>query len=256
MPAAHAEPFRLDGDVAIVTGGARGLGRAIAEALADRGATVAIVDLLDDAAEATAAAIRSAGGRAEARHLDVGDEAMIETVFGAVAETHGRIDVLVNNAGIGLRKPAVTIPRSDWDRVVDINMTAVFLCARVAARHMIAGGGGRIVNIASIMGLAGSKYPNISYQTAKGGVVNMTRGLATEWAADGVTVNAVAPTYVKTDLTAPMQEEWIRDFDRMAPLGGRARAEDIANAVLYLASREAGMVTGHILPVDGGMMAR
>ena len=256
MTGTNGNPFRLDGDIAVITGGARGLGRAISEVFAAQGATVVIADILGDLAEQTAKEIREAGGLAESRTLDVTDEEMIESTFDAVVDTHGRLDVLVNNAGIGLRKPAVSIPRGDWDKVIEINLTSVFVCSRVAARHMIAKGGGRVINIASVMGLVGGKYPNISYQTAKGGVVNMTRGLATEWAADGVCVNAIAPIYVKTDLTAPMNEAWVEDFDRMAPLGGRAEPVDVANAALYLASREAGMVTGHILPVDGGYTAR
>ena len=256
MASMNEEPFRLDGDVAVVTGGARGLGRGIGEVFATRGATVVIADVLEDLAQRAAGEIREAGGVAEARPLDVTDEAMIEATFAGIVEAHGRLDVLVNNAGIGMRKPAVSIPREDWDRAIDVNLTSVFFCARVAARHMIAGGGGRIVNIASIMGLVGGRYPNIAYQTAKGGVVNMTRGLASEWARQGVRVNAIAPVYVKTELTAPMPREWIEDFDRMAPLGGRAEPVDVANAALFLASRESGMVTGHVLPVDGGYTAR
>lgn len=250
------EPFRLDGDVAVVTGGARGLGRAIGEVLAAHGATVIIADILEDVATRTAAEICESGDKAEARVLDVTDDGVIESVFEAIVKDHGHLDILVNNAGIGLRKPAVSIPHEDWDRVIQFNLSSVFFCARTAARHMIAQGNGRIVNIASTMGLGGGKYPNISYQTAKGGVVNMTRGLATEWAQQGVRVNAVAPTYVKTDLTAPMDEAWIEDFDRMAALDGRADAADMAYATLYLASHEANMVTGHILPVDGGYTAR
>ena len=250
------EPFRLDGDVAVVTGGARGLGRAISEVFAVQGATVVIVDILGDLAEQTAREIRDAGGVVEARTLDVTDEAMIEAAFAGIVDAHGRLDVLVNNAGIGLRKPAVSIPREGWDKVIEVNLTAVFLCARIAGRHMIAGGGGRIVNVASIMGLIGARFPNISYTTAKGGVVSMTRGLAAEWAGEGVRVNAIAPIYVKTELTAPIPPEWLEDLDRMAPLGGRAEPVDIANAALFLASREAGMVTGHTLPVDGGYTAR
>ena len=250
------EPFRLDGNVAVVTGGPRGLGRAIREVFAAQGAMVVVSDILEDLAEQTASEIRASGGSAEARALDVTNESMIESTFADVVAAHGRLDILVNNAGIGMRKPAVSIPREDWDKAIEVNMTAVFFCARVAGRHMIAQGSGCIVNIASIMGLIGGRYPNISYQTAKGGVVNMTRGLAAEWAQDGVRVNAIAPIYVKTELTAPMPEAWIEDLDRMAPLGGRADPVDIANAALYLSSREAGMVTGHTLPVDGGYTAR
>jgi NAD(P)-dependent dehydrogenase (short-subunit alcohol dehydrogenase family) len=177
-----------------------------------------------------------------------------------VASGQGSVDVLVNNAGTALRKAAVQLPLEDWDKVVAVNMTGVFLCARAAARHMIAAGqGGAIVNMASIMGFSGGGlYPNISYQTTKGAVVNMTRALAVEWAPNGIRVNAVAPTYVRTRFIAPLlaQPELMARIEAMTPLGRIAEPEEVAAAILFLASPAASMITGHTLPVDGGFLAQ
>jgi NAD(P)-dependent dehydrogenase (short-subunit alcohol dehydrogenase family) len=192
--------------VAIVTGGANGIAQATVIALSASGAQVAIVDRDEAAAAALAADIAASGASATAIPADVSDEAAVEALFAEVARSAGSIDVLVNNAGVAIRKPAVELPLADWDAVVAVNMTGMFLCARAAARHMIAAGrGGAIVNTASIMGLSGGGlYPNISYQTTKGAVVNMTRTLAVEWAPHGIRVNAVAPTYVRTRFIAPL----------------------------------------------------
>jgi len=207
MPPASniAARFRLDGAVAVITGGAHGIGRATATALSASGARVVIVDRDEAAAAVLAADIAAGGASATAIPADVSDEAAVEALFAEVARSAGSIDVLVNNAGVAIRKPAVELPLADWDAVVAVNMTGMFLCARAAARHMIAAGrGGAIVNTASIMGLSGGGlYPNISYQTTKGAVVNMTRALAVEWAPHGIRVNAVAPTYVRTRFSAP-----------------------------------------------------
>ena len=254
----NGEPFRLDGDVAVITGGAQGLGRAIAEVLAARGATVVVVDVLENPALQTAREIRDAGGVAEARTLDVTDEAAVETTFSGIVEAHGQVDVLVNNAGIARRMPATEMPREVWERVMGINATGVFLCARAAARRMIARkAGGRIVNIASIMGFSGGIYPNSSYNASKGAVVNLTRALAVEWAPHGIRVNGVAPTFVRTDLTTALfaDARFREAIEWRTPMGREAEPADVAHAVLFLASRESGMITGHTLPVDGGFLA-
>jgi NAD(P)-dependent dehydrogenase (short-subunit alcohol dehydrogenase family) len=249
--------FRLDGEVAVVTGGANGIGRAAAEALAAAGGRVAVFDRDAEAARGAAEAI---GRGAEGYGVDVADEAQVEAGFAAVRQRHGRVDVLFNNAGIAIRHPSTELPLEDWNKVVAVNMTGVFLCARAAARHMIEGGrGGRIVNTASIMGLSGGGlYPNISYQATKGAVVNMTRALAVEWAKSGIRVNAVAPTWVKTPFIAGLLEkpELVREIERVTPLGRLAEPEDIVGAVLFLASRASAMVTGHVLAVDGGFLAQ
>jgi NAD(P)-dependent dehydrogenase (short-subunit alcohol dehydrogenase family) len=238
--------FRLDGDVAVVTGGASGIGRAVADAFAAVGARVAIFDL-------------AAAGDG-AYPVDVADEAQVRAAFEAVVARHGRLDVLFNNAGIAIRKPTLELPLADWDRVVAVNMTGVFLCAREAARHMLASGrGGRIVNTASIMGFSGGGlYPNISYQATKGAVVNMTRAMAVDWARQGIRVNAIAPTWVRTPLTRGLTEqpELVRRIEQMTPMGRLAEPHEIVGAVLFLASRASAMVTGHILAIDGGFLAQ
>jgi NAD(P)-dependent dehydrogenase (short-subunit alcohol dehydrogenase family) len=251
--------FRLDGEVAIVTGGANGLGRAIGTALAGAGAIVVLADMDAHAARAAAEEIALAGGRTEARAMDVTDEGAIAHVFEAVVAAHGRLDILINNAGIALRRPAVELTLEEWNRVVDVNLTGVFLCARHAARHMIAGGGGRIVNMASIMSFSGGGlYPNVSYQSTKGAVLNLTRALAVEWAPNNIRVNAVAPTWTRTRLISGFLEnpDLVAALEGMMPLGRLADPEDIVGAVLYLVSRAAAMVTGHTLPVDGGYLAQ
>ena len=249
--------MRIDGAVAVVTGGARGIGRATALSLADAGARVVIADL-DVAASGEVVAER--GGEIWACQADVAKEDSVDALFDEVVRREGRIDVLVNNAGIAIRRPAVDLALADWEKVVAVNMTGVFLCARSAARHMIAGGrGGAIVNVASIMGLSGGGlYPNISYQTSKGAVVNMTRALAIEWAPHGICVNAVAPTYVRTQLTAPLFEdpEMAARIEAMTPLKRLAEPADVAAAICFLASPAAAMITGHVLPIDGGFLAQ
>ena len=239
--------YELSGKVAVVTGGGRGIGAATVALFLEAGAKVAVLDLEPGAA-----------AKALPIACDVTDEPQVEAAFARVATELGGVDVLVNSAGISTRKPALELPLADWQKVLDLNLMATFLCARVAARHMKARGAGAIVNIASIMGFSGGIFPNAAYQASKGGVVNLTRALALEWAPLDIRVNAVAPTFVKTELTVPVfsNPEWLKAVMAHTPLGVLPDAEDIAAAVLYLASPAARRVTGVTLPVDSGYLAR
>src|SRR5574341_1564133 len=226
--------FDLKGKTALVTGGAKGIGAATVKAFEKAGARVEVVDI--------------------ERGVDVTDEAAVKAAFAKI----GAIDILVNNAGRAVRKPAVEVSKEDWDAVIELNLTAVFLCSRLAHPYMKKRGGGAIINLASIMGLSGGIYPNASYQTSKGGVVNLTRALALEWASDNIRVNAVAPTYVRTDLTAPIfsSPELVKTVMAHTPLGRLPDVDDIAAAILFLASDAARCITGVTLPVDSGYLAR
>ena len=253
-----SDPFSLTGRVAAVTGGGSGIGLASAQALAQAGARVAILDRNPVAAEVLA----TLGDKADhfAVVADVADEASLEAAFQAVTGRAEKLDILVNSAGTAIRRPAVELTVADWDTVVNVNMTGTFLASRIAARHMIAAGTkGSIVNVSSIMGFSGGGlYPNISYQTTKGAIVNMTRALAVEWAPNGIRVNAVAPTYVRTPFIAGLMAdpELVARIEAMTPLHRLADPEEVAHAILFLAGPGASMVTGHTLPVDGGFLAQ
>ena len=186
-------------------------------------------------------------------------EADVDRVVGEAVERLGSIDVLVNNAGIGARMATVDMPTERWQRVVDVGLNGAFYCSRAAGRHMVARGGGAVVNVSSIMGLTGGGlYPNPAYHAVKGALVNLTRALALEWAPHGVRVNAVAPAFVKTRLVEPLMADpaMAKALIEATPLGRLVEAEEVAAAIVFLSSDAAAMITGHTLPVDGGWLAR
>jgi NAD(P)-dependent dehydrogenase (short-subunit alcohol dehydrogenase family) len=245
--------------VAVITGAAKGIGWATVQALAREG----VIPVLFDRDRAALDEARTALTRQGIDHLavpvDITVESAVGEAFDRVVAHYGQIDLLVNNAGIALRRPTVELTLTDWQTVVDVNLTAVFLCCRAAARLMIPAGRGSIVSVSSIMGLSGGGlYPNISYQSTKGAIVNMTRALAVEWAAHGIRVNSVAPTWVRTDLTRGLFDdpELLNRVLDVTPMRTLAEPEDIADAIVFLASDRARMITGHTLPVDGGFLAQ
>lgn len=251
----------LTGASALVTGGGSGIGLACARALAAEGAAVALTELPDrlDRAASAASEIVGNGGEALALPLDVREQGSIERCVDDAASWRGRLDVLVNNAGVAIRKPAFELTRDDWDAVLDVNLRGVFFVAQAVGKVMRdhVPPGGAVVNVASIMGLVGST-DRAAYGASKGGLINLTRMLAVEWASLGIRVNAVCPTFVDTPLTRPMfeaQPTFHAEVLGKTPLGRLATPEEVAAAVVFLAGPGAAMVTGHALTVDGGWTA-
>lgn len=252
-----AARFSVAGRTAIVTGAAAGIGRAAALHLAEAGVRVACADRDMEGAAATARAAGQAAAGSFAVSVDVADQASVAAMTARAIAELGQIDFLINNAGISLRHPAEAFPEQDWDRVIDVNLKGAFLCAQAAAAHMIPRGSGRIVNVASIGGMIA--YANaIAYLSSKGGLIQLTRGLAVEWGKYGIGVNAVAPAIVKTPMLDklaaenPARIDWF--LSRMA-MPELAQPEDIAAAIVFLCSPAARLITGHVLPVDGGYLA-
>jgi len=242
---------RLSGRVAVVTGASRGIGRAIARQLAGDGA--AVIGLArGDHAVAVADEIRAAGGTAEAVSADVTDEAAVEAMVAGVLAKHGRLDILVNNAGITRDQLALRMKRGDWDAVIATNLTAAFVCAQAVLKPMIRQRAGRIVNVTSVVGQAGNAG-QANYAASKAGLIGLTKSLALEVASRQVTVNAVAPGLIDTDMTRALPQRAGEEWSSRIPLGRLGSPEDVAAAVGFLVSDEAAYITGHVLAVNGGM---
>jgi 3-oxoacyl-[acyl-carrier protein] reductase len=244
--------MKLDGRKAIVTGAGRGIGRAIAETLASHGAHVAIVDIDGESAEATAAGLAADGATARAFELDITDADAVMSVFKTIVEDMGGLDILVNNAGLTRDNLLLRMSPEDWDLVMSVNLKGAYNCIRAAVRPMMSQRSGRIISIASVVGILGNAG-QANYAASKAGLIALTKSVAKEFASRGITANAVAPGFIETPMTESLSEKVREDFMSMVLLKRFGTTADVANLVAFLASDEADYITGQTISVDGGM---
>ena len=249
--------FKLDGRVALITGGNRGLGFAMAQALAEAGANVVVTSRQEERAVESAAALAGiTGQRTMGLVVDVTDAEQIESMVSDVVKEFGRIDILVNNAGINIRKPVEELDEASWDLVQHTNLKAPFLCSRAAARHMKEQRFGRIINLSSMLGMVALPERSV-YCSSKGGLIQLTKVLALEWAAHNITVNALCPGPFATELNIPVMHnpQTNQFFLNHIPLGRWGRPEELGGAIVFLASEASSFMTGAALTIDGGWTA-
>ncbi|AII10770.1 SDR family NAD(P)-dependent oxidoreductase [Rhodococcus opacus] len=246
--------YSLDGKVAMVTGAARGIGAASAQALAVNGAAVVICDLLDDAAEETVAAITDKGGRASYFRTDVSDSASVQSAIRHAEDTFGPLDIAHNNAGTFHPAPLADLADEDWARVINVNLTGVFLCMKYQLQSMVTRGTGAIVNTASVWSMAGAPT-QAAYAASKHGVVGLTKTAALDYGAAGVRINAVAPGPIATAMTAAVPTDVMNSIVGRTAAGRYGQPDEVGQAVAWLCSDQASYVNGAVLPVDGGWLA-
>jgi len=242
----------LSGRVAVVTGASQGIGRTIAWKLAQAGATVAVAARNQSKLDELVTEIQNAGGKALAFAVDVGNEEQVKTTFKQILAQLGKIEILVNNAGITRDQLVMRMKRADWDEVINTNLTSAYLCTQQAISSMLKQRWGRIVNVTSIFGQIG-QAGQANYASSKAGLIGFTMAIAREVASRSITCNAVAPGFIETAMTSTLTEEFKQTALKMIPLGRVGTTDDVAHAVAFLASEEAGYVTGHVLNVNGGM---
>ena len=248
--------FSLEGKRALVTGGAQGLGLAIAEAFCAAGAAVTVADINAEAVKAAAEGLSAEGGKAFSVTCDVSKEEQVAQAVNTAAELMGGLDIVVANAGVSVRAPAEEMTLDQWNKVIDIDLKGVFLCDREAGRYMLSHGGGSIINMSSIIGIVGNTTGNTNYAAAKGGVSSMTKVMAVEWAQRGVRVNAIAPAQTATKLIEGLMERdpnTLKYFEAHIPMGRLGKPCEIAAAAVFLASDATSFVTGQTIAVDGGV---
>jgi len=246
--------FKLDGKVALVTGGNGGIGLGMARGLAQAGATVVIAGRNQAKSQQAVAGLREQGRRADAMEVDVTDEASVNDLIARVIGLHGQLDILINNAGINIRKPVQDLSLADWHAVMDTNLTSAFLCSKAAWPHLKAAGGGKVINIGSMMSIFGAAYAP-AYGASKGGIVQLTRSQAIGWAKDNIQVNAVLPGWIDTELTQNARAQVDGLHDRVlarTPSNRWGTPQDMAGIAVFLASPASNFITGTAIPVDGG----
>jgi NAD(P)-dependent dehydrogenase (short-subunit alcohol dehydrogenase family) len=251
----YQEKLSLKDRVAVVTGGGRNIGLACAEALAEAGASIVVAELSEELGEEAAEGLRDKGYKAEFRKLDVTDPKAVDACADDVQSAHGRVDILVANAGIATHYPSEEMTDDAWLKVIDINLNGVYWCNRAFGKRMLDAGSGAIVNIGSMSGIIANKpQPQCHYNASKSGVHMLTKSLAAEWGPRGVRVNAVAPTYIETAMTkeALKGKDWYETWMEMTPMGRWGRPDEIASVVHFLASDAASLMTGSIVLADAG----
>lgn len=244
---------RMEDKVIIVTGSARGIGFSIAERFAEEGGQIIISDINSESVMQAVEKLQAKGYKADGFEFNVTDSAQVEETFKAIQSKYGRIDVLINNAGITKDTLMMRMKESDWDAVINVNLKGTFLCTQKVSRYMLSQKAGSIINISSVIGIMGNAGQS-NYAASKGGIIAFTKASAKEFASRNIRVNAVAPGFIETEMTAQLNEEVVQNYAKAIPLQRMGKPADVANLCLFLASEESGYITGQTIQVDGGLI--